>query len=99
LISFKYGTIPIVYKTGGLADTVADVQADAHNGSGFVFERFGQKEFMAAVAAAQQFFSRQAPWQELMKRVMRLNFSWKESARKYVALYEKAQRHARERHR
>jgi starch synthase len=96
LISFKYGTIPVVYKTGGLADTVADVQADPQKGSGFVFERFGQKEFLAAVTAAQRFFGRQAPWQDLMKRVMRLNFSWKESARKYVALYEKAQRHARE---
>jgi starch synthase len=96
LISFKYGSIPVVYKTGGLADTVSDVGADSQKGSGFVFDRFGQKEFFASVAAAQQLFGRQAPWQDLMKRVMRLNFSWKESARKYVALYEKAQRHSRE---
>jgi len=92
MISFKYGTIPVVYKTGGLADTVKDVSADPDKGSGFVFSSFHAKALFASVLAAKKLFAKKAAWQDLMKRVMRLNFSWKESARKYAALYEKAQR-------
>jgi starch synthase len=98
LISFKYGTIPVVYKTGGLADYGRRRRRGPPERFGFVFELSVKRIFLASVVAAQRLFGRQASWQDLMKRVMRLNFSWKESARKYVALYEKAQRHARERY-
>lgn len=90
LISFKYGAIPVVCKTGGLADTVIDVRTDPGNGSGFVFTEFLSKELFSSIRAAQEMFGDRAGWQALMKRVMKLNYSWKESAREYVNLYEKA---------
>jgi starch synthase len=95
MISFKYGTIPVVYKTGGLADTVKDVVSDPGHGTGFVFSTFGSKDFFRSVLAAQKMFAQKTSWQDVMKRVMGLNFSWKESARKYAALYDKARRVAK----
>ena len=92
LISFKYGTVPVVFKTGGLADTVIDYSLKNNNGTGFVFTRFDERELLAAIQRALELFSDKKKWQDLMKRLMHLNFSWKESARQYVALYEKARR-------
>ncbi|MFH0877181.1 MAG: glycogen synthase GlgA [Candidatus Omnitrophota bacterium] len=92
LISFKYGTVPVVYKTGGLADTVLDVQADAPKGSGFVFAKYTDKGFLSAIERARRLFAEPAEWQELVHNIMRLNFSWKESAKKYIDLYEKAKK-------
>ncbi|MFA5038534.1 MAG: glycogen synthase GlgA [Candidatus Omnitrophota bacterium] len=95
LISFKYGTIPVVYKTGGLGDTVIDYRHNPKFGTGFVFTRPQGKDFLAAIEAARALFEDGKKWLDLMKRVMKLNFSWKESAREYVRLYEKAKRSSR----
>lgn len=90
LISFKYGTIPIVYKTGGLADTVEDYHQKNDTGSGFVFTSYEAGAFFLAIQRAQKVLSDKKRREDFIKRIMRLNFSWKESARRYVALYEKA---------
>ncbi len=90
LISFKYGTVPIVYKTGGLADTVQDYNFKDNTGTGFVFSRFDEPEFLCAINRAKELFGDKKAWRELGKSLMRLNFSWKESAKKYTELYQKA---------
>lgn len=83
LISFNYGTIPLVFKTGGLADTV-----DKDNG--FVFQQYKKEELIKAIKDALQAFKDRGHWGELMQNAMKCNFSWDESARGYIRLYEKA---------
>ncbi len=89
MISFKYGTIPIVRKTGGLADTVVDAVAYNSDGNGFVFENCKSKDFFKAVKSAVTYYRDTGRWQKLMKRVMSYDFSWDESARKYLEIYKK----------
>lgn len=89
LISFKYGTVPVVFRTGGLADTVVDYSSDKRGGNGFVFSKYDDREFFACVQRGLKLFKDEKSWLEFIKRLMGLNFSWKESAKKYVALYEK----------
>jgi starch synthase len=89
LISFKYGTVPVVYKTGGLADTVVDMDADRKNASGFVFTRYESEAMGTAVRRAIKAYGDQGRWAQIVDRIMRLNFSWKESARQYQMLYER----------
>ncbi len=83
LISLRYGTIPLVFKTGGLADTV-----DSSNG--FVFARYDKDELLKTVKAACAAFKDKKKWQKLMAAAMSCNFSWEASAKEYVKLYEKA---------
>jgi starch synthase len=90
LISFKYGTIPIVYRTGGFVDTVMDYSLDKKMGRGFVFNEYNEGAFWGAIQRARKVSVNRKEWQALIKRVMSLDFSWKESAKKYIKLYEAA---------
>ena len=90
LISFKYGTVPIVRKTGGLADTVHDFNDKTGEGEGFVFEEYSAKALLGAVKHACDTFAKQAAWQALQAKIMQLDYSWDASAKKYIALYMKA---------
>ncbi len=82
LISLSYGTIPLVYKTGGLADTVT-------RENGFVFDRYDAGELLKTVQRAVKAFGDQKSWGKLMQKAMQYNFSWEQSAKQYVRLYEK----------
>ncbi len=84
LISFRYGAIPLVYKTGGLADTVNEE-------NGFIFDDYSSKELVATIKKAVKAFQAKKKWKELVVRAMQENFSWEESAKKYIQLYAKAQ--------
>ncbi|MBI3957079.1 MAG: glycogen synthase [Candidatus Kerfeldbacteria bacterium] len=91
MIAMRYGTIPIVRRTGGLADTVHEGRA----GTGFVFSRFAIRDFRAACNRARMAFRDQDEWQKLQRRAMRQDFSWAASADQYLAVYQHAQkRHA-----
>lgn len=90
LISFKYGTVPIVRKTGGLADTVHNYDPGTGNGEGFVFTEYSSKALLDAVSRAVAEFKNKIPWQALQTKIMKLDYSWDASAKKYVALYMKA---------
>ncbi|MFH1045666.1 MAG: glycogen synthase GlgA [Candidatus Omnitrophota bacterium] len=90
LISLKYGTIPIVRKTGGLADTIVDYNAYNDSGNGFVFEHFTEEEMWSAIERALEVYSQKKKWQALMRRAMEADFSWGASARKYIELYKRA---------
>jgi starch synthase len=83
LISFKYGTIPLVFKTGGLADTVT-------KDNGFVFQQYKKEELIRSIKDALQAFKDRKRWGKLIQNAMECNFSWDESARGYIQLYEKA---------
>jgi starch synthase len=89
LYSLRYGTVPIVRATGGLADTVIDYDVQNDRGTGFVFHDYSAKDMMAAIERAQVIFADSERWQRLMLRDMMQQWSWAESARKYLELYEK----------
>ncbi|HLQ04609.1 MAG TPA: glycogen/starch synthase, partial [Verrucomicrobiae bacterium] len=93
LISFRYGTIPVVHAVGGLADTVRDVDAHPADGNGFSFSRYAVDAFRDAVdRSMRRFRDGGAQWRELVRRVMREDHSWNASATRYVELYRKAAR-------
>jgi len=87
LIAMRYGTVPVVRRTGGLADTVTDFSWDPGNGSGFVFEPYDSAAFLEALARAVQTYHQVTPWKALRDRVMRRDFSWTASALQYQSMY------------
>lgn len=89
LYSLKYGTIPVVRKTGGLADTVTEVNPQKLTGSGFFFEDFKAGEMVKAVSRAVTLFGDQKNWQKVMRNAMTEDFSWTSSAKQYEELYNK----------
>ena len=89
IYSLKYGTIPIVRSTGGLADTVKDYNSKSDTGTGFVFEKYDSKEMLNAVDRSLTLFKDKKAWTKLIKRAMKQNYSWKVSAESYTKLYSK----------
>ncbi|MDO9466636.1 MAG: glycogen synthase GlgA [Thiobacillus sp.] len=90
MYSLRYGTPPIVYKTGGLADTVIDANEatlDDTSANGFVFERPDVAEFVAAIRRAIDLYHQPARWRRLQQSGMRQSFEWSDSANHYLALY------------
>ena len=86
MIAMRYGTLPVVNRTGGLADTVVDVSQDG--GTGFVLEKLTPAELVATVSRAHELLAEPARLAEVRERAMARDFSWKASAREYVKLYE-----------
>ena len=90
MYSLRYGTVPIVRATGGLADTVEDYDPASDTGVGFVFEAYDAEALLEAVGRAVDVFRDRARWEGLMRRGMALDFGWEASAGKYVELYGRA---------
>jgi starch synthase len=87
--AMRYGSVPIVRKTGGLADTVKDFNPETKTGNGFVFEKFSSYSLLGAIVRALENFKYKRVWRDLIKKVMLEDFSWKASAKKYLNLYQK----------
>lgn len=87
LIAMRYGSVPVVRATGGLADTVSDVK-DA--GTGFVFGEYAADAFWHAIERALNVFADKPAWRAVQERGMRADFSWAVSAQKYEELYKRA---------
>ncbi|MGE5314114.1 MAG: glycogen synthase GlgA [Acidobacteriota bacterium] len=85
IYSLKYGTVPIVRATGGLDDTIQDVEGT--NGTGFKFKKYDCKELVRTVHRAVKTFADQKTWQKIQRNGMSKDFSWESSAKKYIALY------------
>ncbi|MCI0547417.1 MAG: glycogen synthase GlgA [Candidatus Rokubacteria bacterium] len=92
LIAQRYGTIPVVRRTGGLADTVTEFDPARRTGTGFTFEAFTAEALVDAVRRAATTYRRPAAWAALVKNAMAEDFSWGASAREYLTLYRKALR-------
>jgi starch synthase len=86
LYSLKYGTVPIVRATGGLEDTIVDVDF-ATSGTGFKFKKYEAKELLKTIHRALKMYQDQNAWKKIMRNGMTQNFSWETSAKKYAALY------------
>ncbi|RJP29750.1 MAG: glycogen synthase [Candidatus Omnitrophota bacterium] len=83
MISLKYGSIPIVFNTGGLADSV-------NEDNGFVFYKYGCNPLAETVKKALAVYTDKKEWAKLVVNAMEADFSWERSARQYIKLYEKA---------
>jgi len=88
--AMRMGTIPIVRKTGGLADSVEDYNPNKETGTGFTFERFDSSSLMISFVRAFENFRDKKKWRELQRRAMAEDFSWVSSAKKYAALFQRA---------
>ena len=87
LYSLRYGTVPVVRKTGGLADTIVDFVEDPENGNGFVFEAYDGKAMLAALQNAVKTYSDRKTWKTIQERGMQADFSWKAASLNYLELY------------
>jgi len=90
LYGLKYGTLPLVRRVGGLADTVADSaleNLDDETATGFVFETFDDAGIDAALRRAFALYRRDADWTLVQERGMRQQFGWDEAAASYLMLY------------
>ncbi|PIR46291.1 MAG: glycogen synthase [Candidatus Vogelbacteria bacterium CG10_big_fil_rev_8_21_14_0_10_49_38] len=88
--AMRMGCIPIARKTGGLTDSVEDYDPDHGTGTGFVFERFDHNSLMITMVRAFENFRDKKKWRALQHRAMKQDFSWHNSAKKYVDLFSRA---------
>jgi len=87
LTAMRYGAVPLVRKTGGLADTVMDV---AQGGCGFVFEEADSEALLETVLRARRAFDDRKAWSGLVRRCMGRDNSWDSRVGDYVKVFDKA---------
>jgi starch synthase len=89
MYSLRYGTVPVVRATGGLRDTVLDVDSGGQ-GTGFTFEDYSPSALLQALKRAIDTYGNRTLWRRIQKIGMRQDFSWDASARQYVEVYARA---------
>jgi len=90
IYSLRYGTIPVVRATGGLDDTIKNYDPRTERGYGFTFNNYKARDFLDAIKNALEAYKDRDVWLKLVKRGMKLDFSWENSAKHYIELYQKA---------
>ena len=92
IYSLRYGTLPLVRATGGLADTVTDLPSVGlvGGGNGFVFEESSADALIACVQTACAYFRKKKQWRQAQINAMAKDFSWTRSAAQYLELYNKS---------
>jgi starch synthase len=93
MYSLRYGTVPVVHATGGLFDTVQDVNPRSGKGTGFTFVDYSPIALLGALGRGLDMFGNRPAWRRIQKAGMREDFSWDASAREYVKVYERAASH------
>lgn len=86
MISMRYGTIPFVRATGGLADTVKHFAGSADSGNGFVFENYEPDALLKVIAEAANYYKSKS-WKRLQQNAFSVDFSWQMSAQEYKKIY------------
>src|SRR5579859_8000967 len=92
LIALRYGTLPIVHATGGLADTVTDLNAHPEQGNGISFDAYTAAALLDAIHRALQFYADRQQWPSLVSRAMAYDSRWSASANSYSQLYQRVLR-------
>jgi starch synthase len=90
MYALRYGTVPLVRRVGGLADTVKDFQSGKSKGTGFLFNDSEADEWVLLLQKALAFYSEKKTWKSLMLNGMKQDFSWEKAAQEYVRLYRRA---------
>ena len=85
MYSLRYGTIPVVRSTGGLADTITEYKNG--KGNGFVFDKYEGTDLMKAIKRALKLYKNREEWIKLIRLAMSCDYSWLVSAKKYIELY------------
>ncbi len=86
LVALRYGTVPIVRATGGLQDTIVDIENE--NSNGFVFTNYNAHDMRDTCLSAKELFENADAWQQLVHRGMSCDYSWEQSAKTYRTMYE-----------
>ena len=90
LIAFRYGTVPIVRQTGGLADTVDDFKVEEEIGNGISFKQYNSRMLMKTLVRAISVYKNMPDvWSDIIKRGMEQDFSWRNVSDNYVSLYKR----------
>ncbi|MEO0185783.1 MAG: glycogen synthase, partial [candidate division WOR-3 bacterium] len=89
MISLRYGTVPVVHRTGGLADTVIQFNPDKMSGNGFVFENYAAQALIDTLKSAYSVYCKEEIFTALSQSCMKYDFSWDRSAHEYKDIYEK----------
>jgi starch synthase len=92
MIAQRYGTVPVVRRTGGLSDTVTDYNPRTGRGTGFLFDDYSAEALTECVRNALEVYGSRAKWRLLMQAGMKRDFSWEHSAKEYVKLYRMVMR-------
>ena len=88
LISFRYGTVPIVRETGGLKDTVEPYNEYENTGDGFSFANYNGEEMLDVINYSKKiYFENKRNWNKIVDRGMEQDFSWRNSAKRYEDVY------------
>ncbi|MCL5035745.1 MAG: glycogen synthase GlgA [Chloroflexi bacterium] len=87
MYSLRYGTVPVVRATGGLADTIIDIDHNPIVGNGFSFEEYKGEALVDAVKRAVACYNRKDGWKDIIVRIMTADISVEASARKYLEVY------------
>lgn len=90
LIALRYGSVPVVRKTGGLADTVFDAREGIREPNGFTFDDYTPEAFLDAINRALEVYGVRKKWDKIVRSGMNSDFSWDHSTDEYEALYDKA---------
>jgi len=88
MYALRYGTLPLVRRTGGLADTVVDINVKG-KGTGFVFDQPTAQAMVQSAKRALAHYERPSAWKTTKLRAMRQDFSWTSAAQSYKTLYTK----------
>ncbi len=87
LISMSFGTIPLVRRTGGLADTVEDFDPVSGKGNGFVFDNYESGALLECIKRSVCVFNDKNTWDKIVRGAMDSCFPWEKSANEYIELY------------
>jgi starch synthase len=87
IFSLKYGTVPIVRATGGLDDTIEEIDEASGTGTGFKFTKYDGAELLKTIQRAIRVFADETVWRKIVRNGMSKDFSWESSAKKYLHLY------------
>ncbi|MEG2378440.1 MAG: glycosyltransferase, partial [Clostridia bacterium] len=88
MIALRYGSIPIVRETGGLRDTVTPYNKFTGEGRGFTFHDYNAHDMLYVIREAEETYADKEAWSALSLAGMKIDFSWKKSAKEYKSLYE-----------
>ena len=88
MIACRYGTIPVVRRTGGLADSIVAFNNDRKQGNGFAFTNYNAHEMLYVIKDAIFTYGDKTVWNALVQSAVNSDFSWEKSSKEYEAVYD-----------